>query len=160
MSVVTSKELLTEASELLPRSPMIHRADGFQLKGRRNLTFIAYRPFIPALADAGVMDYFWQHSRSECYIPRGATDKLSELVSLLSQNTVLRMPLVNVYEGGNKLRVVFITGQYLFALMRDLGFGAIPVMLTKQSEALFDQYIRATSEQPCTEASFEADNRI
>jgi hypothetical protein len=156
---VTSNGLLTEASELLPRVQMIHRADGFQLTGKRNLTFIAYRPFIPALADAGVMDYFWQHSGTESYIPRGKTDKWAEVVSLLSRNTVIRMPLVSVYEG-DKLRVVFITGQYLFALMRDLGLGAIPVMLTKQSEALFDKYIRASSEQPCTEVSFEVGKRI
>src|ERR1700741_4602985 len=136
MSVVKSKELLTEASELLPRSPMIHRADGFQLAGKRSLTFIAYRPFSPALADAGVMDYFWQHSRTESYIPRGTTEKWGEVVSLLSQSIVVRMPLVNVYEGGTTPRIVFITGQYLCALMRDLGFGAIPVMLTKQSEVL------------------------
>jgi hypothetical protein len=156
---LTSNELLTEASELLPRAEMIHRADGFQLTGKRKLTFIAYRPFIPALADAGVMDYFWQHSRPESYIPRGATDKWAEVVSLLSRNTLIRMPLVNVYELG-KLRVVFISGQYLFALMRDLGFGAIPVMLTKQSEALFDRYIRATCEQPRAEVSFAAGQRI
>lgn len=157
---LTSNELLTEASELLPRAQMIHHADGFQLTGKRKLTFIAYRPFIPALADAGVMDYFWQHSGTESYISRGTTDKWAEVVSLLSQNTFVRMPLVNVYEGGNKLRVVFITGQYLFALMRDLGFVAIPVMLTKQSEVLFDRYIRATCEQPCAEVAFAVGQRI
>jgi hypothetical protein len=152
IEVSSYEQLLTKARGLLPKSFFIRRPDGFQLAGRRKSIFISYRPFIPALADAGVMDYFWQHTGSECYVPPGgALDSVAEAVALLEQNAVIRMPLASVYEAGNKLRVTFITGRHLFALMRDLGVGAVPVMLTKQSEALFDKYISATCEQPCAE---------
>jgi hypothetical protein len=147
IEVITYEQLLAEASELLPRKPLIGRFDGFQLS-ETSVAFVAYRPFIPALADTGVMDYFWQHSTQKYYVPAGAeVYKLIEVVEQIEGNRQVRMPLANVFEGGNKLRVVFITGQYLFALMRNLGFRAIPVMITRESKTLFDKYIMATCPQ-------------